>query len=137
MTAAQSRQNRIEAFFKKYAAALQSQGGLAPSHRRRGNQQFGPYYRLKCRQPNGRQVSVYVGTADSPLMELVTMRLVALRQPTLEKRQLAKAVRLLRRQLSAERQRRATELAALGLRCHGSEIRGLRSSPLAQRPEVK
>lgn len=137
VTTAQSRQDRIEAFLKKYETALWSQGGLAVSYRRRDNQQFGPFYRLKCRQPDGRQVSVYVGTADSPHLELVIKRLATLRQPALERRQVAEAVRLLRRQLSAERRRLATQLAALGLHWHGSEVRGLRSSPLKQRAKVE
>jgi hypothetical protein len=113
----------VETFLVAHAASLAHQGAIVQSWRRRGRRRLGPYYRLACRDAAGRQRSVYLGPSG-PIVDEARDALRRLQSPRRQRREIEGARRALRRELAMSRSELDAELAKVGLKRKGSEIRG-------------
>ena len=98
-------------------------GAIVKTWRRRRDRRAGPYYLLVVREHGGRQRSVYLGPAGVLVRE-VERELAAFRAPHRERRQLAHVRGQLHVELAKARRQLNAQLAEIGLRRQGSEIRG-------------
>ena len=125
-------------FLACHAEDLRRGGSIVPSWRTRGSRRFGPYYRLACRDADGRQRAVYLATEE--LLARARAALAALQAPRRQARQLAHARQLLRQGHRAARSSLAKQLFPFGLRLKGNEVRGwsccrtVAHSPSGKRP---
>ena len=117
------RGGKLPQFLAEHRQQLVYQGAIVGSWRRRGGKTTGPYYRLTCRDAAGRQRSVYLG-ADSTLVAAARRALRDLQASAVAQRQLAQVRTSLQQGLLRARRQLDDELAALGLRRQGSEVRG-------------
>ena len=113
----------IEAYFAEHRERLARQGAIVPTWRRRGDRRLGPYYLLVSRDAAGRQHTVYLGRSIA-LAEEVRKKLEALQAAHRRRRKIESARQALRRSLAAAKRQYGVELAKVGLRRHGSEVRG-------------
>lgn len=116
------RRQAVERFLAAHHNELVRQGGVIRTWRRRGERVLGPYYMLTCRCPDGKQRSVYLGTAG-PLVEEVHSRLSALQQARNDARVIAKARAQLSAAIDAAWAELDAELVECNLRRKGGEIR--------------
>jgi hypothetical protein len=113
----------VRTFLAAHAASLARQGAIVPTRRRRGRRRLGPYYLLVCRDAAGRQRSVYLGPSG-PMVDEAREALRRLQAPRRQRREIGAARRALRRELAQSRIELDAELAKVGLKRKGSEIRG-------------
>jgi hypothetical protein len=126
-TVEQKRQDVLR-FLDEHAAALSRQGSVSETRRGGRGGRTGKFYELRCRLA-GRQRCVYLGR-DETLAEEVRDRLRQLQAPRHERRGrelLWKQQRAHGREIKARLNR---ELATLGLRLQGYELRGVRKARL-------
>ena len=126
------RRARVRDFLAEHAEALRRQGSVVETWRERGGRRLGPYYRLACRL-GGRQKSVYLGS-DRRLAVEVRRDVAARQAPARDGRRGRLRSRILRRELRRCRAVWDAELAKVGLRLKGSEVRGGRSRGGTGRP---
>ena len=117
------RRRAVGIFLAAYAAALVGQGAIVRTWRRRGRRRLGPYYLLVCRDEAGRQRSVYLGPAG-PIVDETRDALRRLHAPRRVRREIEGARQALRRELAKSQIKFDAELAKIGLKRKGSEIRG-------------
>jgi hypothetical protein len=113
----------VGTFLAAHAANIARQGTIVQSWRRRGRRRLGPYYRLACRDAAGRQRSVYLGPSG-PMVDEARDALRRLQSPRRQRREIEGARRALWRELAMSRSELDAELAKVGLKRKGSEIRG-------------
>jgi hypothetical protein len=113
----------VRTFLTAHAASLASQGAVVPTWRRRGRRRLGPYYLLVCRDEAGRQRSVYLGPSG-PIVDEAREALGRLQAPRRQRREIEAVRQALRRELAKSRSELDAELAKIGLKRKGSEIRG-------------
>ncbi len=128
---AQRREAVLE-FLSAHADSLGRQGYVVETWRMRGRRRCGPYYRLRYRDGHT-QRSLYLG-GSAELAEEVRERLRDLQQPRTER--LRWDALLARQRVHGRRLKAALalELAKIGLKLKGFEIRGFRESPLGTSP---
>jgi hypothetical protein len=119
---------RMEQFFQRHAERLPRQGAIVASYRQRGAVRLGPYYRLTCRDADGRQRALYLG-ADALLVDQARSRLAEMQRPQRVQRSLRRARRTVRQHLKAALADWDQQLGAQGQYLKGLEIRGRKLAP--------
>ena len=117
------RQRAVQEFLAAHRDDLARQGSVVTSWRRRGDCRVGPYFRLTCRNPNGRQRSIYLGRA-SELVRSVREALSLLQAPLRDERKMRATRRHLKNAAASARKEFHHELQNVGLLGKGSEVRG-------------
>ena len=102
------------------------QGAVVAMYRKVGQRTYGPYYRLAYRVEE-QQRSAYIG-GDAPQADAVRTALSALQVPWRRLRELDRCERDARRCLRLAKLQALPSLRLVGLRFHGSEIRGWRGN---------
>ena len=105
-----------------------ARGAVVATYRKVGQRSYGPYYRLAYRT-EGQQRSVYIGR-NSQQADAVRTALSALQVPWRRLRELDRCERDARRCLRLAKLQALPSLRLVGLRFHGSEIRGWRGNLL-------
>ena len=119
------RAKEINEFITVNAVHLAIQGSIVAAYRMRNGHRLGPYFRLACRDGDGRQISVYLGT-ERPITAEIRERLRELQEPMQSRRYWNSVRRAVRQELKKARQQLHKELAKQGLMSKGAEIRGWR-----------
>jgi hypothetical protein len=117
------RSRAVADFITVHAERLAKQGSIVAKWRRRDGHWLGPYYFLASRDAAGRQRAVYLGRRGA-VVASVSKRLDSLQRPRRQRRAIEAARKLLRRGLAAAKRQLDVELAKVGLRRHGHEVRG-------------
>jgi hypothetical protein len=112
----------LDCFLAAHAEHLRRNGSIVAKFRTRHGKRFGPYAMLTCRDAQGRQRAIYLGSEE--LVGKARTALAALRAPRRQAKVLARARQALRRGHRAARTWLAAELQQLGLHLQGSEVRG-------------
>lgn len=113
----------VEQFLAEHEERLAQQGAIVMTYRQRGGRRLGPYYRLTCRNSKQRQVSIYLGL-EGPVITFTRQRLDQLQERRRQQRFWKNVRREVHKKLKVARVELAAELAQLGLRSQGAEIRG-------------
>jgi hypothetical protein len=124
----QARAKNISEFIATYRAALARQGSISKTWRLRAGKRVGPYFLLVVRDETGRRRSVYLGV-EGPLVDAARAELAELQNPRREHRVFTRTKYQLRREHRLVRRELDQQLALVGLRRKGSEIRGWRLRP--------
>jgi hypothetical protein len=114
--------DRLDQFLAAHADHLRRGGSIVSSYRSRSGRSFGPYYRLTCRDDQGRQRAVYL--AGEEAVGRARTALAALQAPRQQTRIVARAQQALRRGHRAAQAVLGEQLKAVGLYRKGSETRG-------------
>jgi hypothetical protein len=122
-TIVDQRRLAIESFFAAHGERLGRQGAIVSTWRRRGDRRLGPYYLLVTRDAAGRQHTVYLGRSVALVAE-VRMTLSSLQASNRRRQKTHAARKALRRSLAAAKRQYDLELAKVGLRRQGNEVRG-------------
>jgi hypothetical protein len=117
----------VQEFVTEHRSELARSGSVVASFRRRGLQRCGPYWRLTCRDAQGRQRSAYLGV-EGPALEEARRLLAEIQAPRDLRRQLQRAKQAARRSAKSARLQLDEELAAVGLRRQGNKFRGWRQA---------
>src|SRR4051794_25039314 len=117
---------RLERFLDRFAGELAVRGSIVASYRNYKNRRLGPYYRLTVRDGRGVQRSVFLGSAADARLAVARQRLAELQAPAKEQKSVWGARRVLGRAARQKLQAFDAELAKIGLRRQGNEIRGWR-----------
>jgi hypothetical protein len=112
----------------QYRAELSRQGAIVATWRRRSDRPVGPYFRLVCRDGDGRQRSVYLGVAGTVVND-AQAALARLQASRNERRVLNQLHQHAKSGLVTAKRQIDEELKALGLRRQGAEIRGWSNLP--------
>jgi len=127
------RRQAVDAFLRTHAEPLARQGVIVGKWRKRNGRRLGPYFFLAVRDAEGRQRAIYLGR-DAELIGDVKKALSALQAPRRQRQAIAAVRKSLRSGLAAAKRQLDAELAEVGLRRKGMEIRRLVTRPLFDRP---
>lgn len=115
----------VQRFVEKHQAWLAEQGRVVTTWRRYGHRRLGPYYRLSYRE-GGQQRSLYLGRSQE-LADEVRALLAECQGSRRRRREWQRLRDELREALQRSKADWRRELARVGLRLHGNEVRGWRS----------
>jgi hypothetical protein len=133
------RRQHLLRFINQRAGLLARQGTIVGVYRTRSGKRTGPYFFLAFRE-SGRQRRIYLGCEERLICE-IRILLGKIQEPLRRERFLKEQEKIVRRAYACHKAKWREELAEVGLRLHGNEVRGsmrlarlrMDSTPLGKR----